>query len=188
MQSDDYSDECPLCRVILEGMNVPHASFRRKYLILLNLEDGRSFSVYTGPVPLAFDKKSFQLFQSLDRPDMDKSERILYLRHGTNARLIKVPERHIVSPFSLQLAQMWIADCAKHTECTGTRPPLHLPKRVLDIHCLDRIHLHDPTEPEFSPYATLSYCWGAGVPLKTTTTNLLSHRDRIPFSSFPKTL
>jgi len=38
------------------------------------------------------------------------------------------------------------------------------------------------------PYATLSYCWGAGLPLKTTSANILSHCQGIPLESFPKTL
>ncbi|KAM7214444.1 Heterokaryon incompatibility protein (HET) domain containing protein [Rhypophila decipiens] len=153
------AQECPLCRIILGELNVSHASLHKKYEVSLNLEDGRSFSVHND----MSQRTTFQLFQSLDRPDIDKSERIIYLYHH----------------------------CDKHAKCTGTRvtrPTRPLPKRVLDIHCLDSIRLHDPTEPELSPYATLSYCCGAGVPLKTTTTNLLSHRDKIPFSSFPKTL
>lgn len=36
-------------------------------------------------------------------------------------------------------------------------------------------------------YTTLSHCWGAKVPIVTTTHNLAAHRDSIPVSSLPPT-
>ncbi|KAF9777054.1 hypothetical protein IL306_004683 [Fusarium sp. DS 682] len=41
---------------------------------------------------------------------------------------------------------------------------------------------------EVAPYAALSYCWGGGVPLRTTMANLAEHRGGIPLAKFPETL
>jgi hypothetical protein len=37
-------------------------------------------------------------------------------------------------------------------------------------------------------YAALSYCWGASLPLKTTTANLEAHQSAIGFDTLPRTL
>jgi hypothetical protein len=37
-------------------------------------------------------------------------------------------------------------------------------------------------------YAALSYCWGASLPLTTTTTNLQAHQSAIGFDMLPQTL
>jgi hypothetical protein len=42
---------------------------------------------------------------------------------------------------------------------------------------------------ELQPYVALSYCWGTGQTLITTTReNLATHRDEIPFERLPRTI
>ncbi|KAK4213020.1 heterokaryon incompatibility protein-domain-containing protein [Rhypophila decipiens] len=77
----------------------------------------------------------------------------------------------------------------EHVLCNETRPKLPLPKRILKISTANNtIHLYQPGVAEFARYATLSYCWGEGVPSRTTTENIRSHLSEIPMSSFPATL
>ena len=90
------------------------------------------------------------------------------------------------------LARSWLQDCLDgHSKCRHTGPA-NVPTRLLEIKD-DRVFLRDTTNlPPLSalpPYATLSYCWGAQPALKTTTSNLSSHRqDGILISSLPRTL
>ncbi|KAK3341929.1 heterokaryon incompatibility protein-domain-containing protein [Lasiosphaeria hispida] len=90
------------------------------------------------------------------------------------------------------LARSWLQDCLdRHSKCHHTGPA-KAPTRLLEI-TDDRVFLRDtgnlpPLSPP-PPYAALSYCWGARPTLKTTTSNLSSHRqDGILISTLPRTL
>ena len=114
----------------------------------------------------------------------------------SNARLIpgwrgvrRVASRRPSSDEALQRVQRWYTTCVEsHPKCQRSRVPL--PARVLDLAQLSSsglIFLY-LSAGEVEPYATLSYCWGDGLPLKTTTTNLSQHCRGIQLQSLPRTL
>jgi hypothetical protein len=82
----------------------------------------------------------------------------------------------------------WSADCANHFLCSKTRGPSNLPKRVLDLSEFPSQTSLYISNGEDAPYATLSYCWGSGLALKTTKSNIKKHCTGIPLELFPKTL
>lgn len=99
------------------------------------------------------------------------------------------------SDYTLHLAASLIQDClSSHPECAEEEiaaDPGHLPARVLDVSpdglSSDNVRLstHHVRPGE---YTCLSYCWGGGVsPLKTTSENIVSRLQAIPFSALPKT-
>jgi hypothetical protein len=92
---------------------------------------------------------------------------------------------------SFRLAKKWLEDCLeKHSQlCCGSQKLPPLPKRVLDLDCSpDEIRLLEDSD-ETSPYICLSHCWGDAThhPLQTTSENISSHREGIPFAGLPKT-
>jgi hypothetical protein len=110
---------------------------------------------------------------------------------GDTFSVVLVLEEYSMSPEALKLARKWLSVCQKtHPRCIAaqrrTRKP---PKRILDVSRAEVIVLFEPAQGDVCKYAALSYCWGTlGVPLKTTTANLQSHRTGIPINSFPATL
>ena len=77
---------------------------------------------------------------------------------------------------------------ARHEVYSSTRLDLGLPKRILDISASNEIVVLRKTKAEKVQYATLSYCWGDGVPLRTTQSTIKQHYAGIPLASFPATL
>jgi hypothetical protein len=102
-----------------------------------------------------------------------------------------VPDNYPSTPESLEFARKWVKSCSNHHPlCSTSRPVSTLPKRVLNIspRTGSIILLHE-SNGETAPYATLTYCWGHDVPLRTLTTNLTQHTSQgIPLSSFPQTM
>ncbi|KAL1791934.1 hypothetical protein ACET3X_009685 [Alternaria dauci] len=111
---------------------------------------------------------------------------------------------------SVPLKQLtsWFHDCnTGHTKCSGLQKDVELPTRVLDLdtmpsadimtkHVDDWEHLFLPSEcrlvetnaGQLGKYATLSYCWGSGLPFMTTKETLPSRKSGISFRDLPKTL
>jgi hypothetical protein len=120
----------------------------------------------------------------------DQEERIIYrsLQTRPEPKLLHAPEDYLTHPARVQLATIWMEKCRRnHETCNlirGYNNPL--PKRVLDI--ANHVFLYESRPGEVAPYATLSYCWGKGVPLTTTTRNIAHHRAEIPLSAVPRTL
>lgn len=64
-----------------------------------------------------------------------------------------------------------------------------MPSRVLHISGTGEeptVRLSNDHPP--APYATLSYCWGADQPAKTTRENFSSYLSNIAFSTLPATV
>ena len=102
----------------------------------------------------------------------------------------------------------WLENCNKsHPKCSHIQHPVVLPTRLLDLSSLpsqeDILHYkRDPRELFHSGsfrlvrtpksqdcYAALSYCWGKGVPYKTTPENVGEHMNKgVLYERIPKTL
>jgi hypothetical protein len=91
-----------------------------------------------------------------------------------------------LSKRSITRVDEWMHTCERYHECAawGAR----LPTRVLDVgNSGAHIQLKE-TAGELNTYACLSYCWGTQAHLRTTTANLVVHRDGIALASLPKTI
>jgi hypothetical protein len=104
-----------------------------------------------------------------------------------NLRII--PSVNLKSSEDFNLAQNLSSKCdQEHELCLTARSQHGLPKRVLDISPLDdRVFLYI-SKSEALHYATLSYCWGPSLPLKTLTANIVDHCKGIPLDAFTQTL
>ena len=91
----------------------------------------------------------------------------------------------------LKVASEWIMRCKdNHAKCwarsTGERI---LPKRLLDLlKASDGLVMLVDGEEAISPYAALSYCWGASMPLRSLTENISLFRDGIAIQDLAKTV
>lgn len=89
---------------------------------------------------------------------------------------------------SLRTVQKWIANCDTNHGCkkqTGWKPP----RRLLDIG-RNRVWLRETmSEDDCVRYVCLSHCWGQPPTaiLRTTLSNLISHKDETPWDSLPRT-
>ncbi|KAK4198551.1 heterokaryon incompatibility protein-domain-containing protein [Triangularia verruculosa] len=88
----------------------------------------------------------------------------------------------------MEFTKEWMLRCQDHPVCSSTRLSASLPKRILDISAPDGTVVLRETQAEKGSYATLSYRWGNGVPLRTTHSTIAQHYGGIPLESFPKTL
>ncbi|CAN9146126.1 unnamed protein product [Alternaria alternata] len=114
----------------------------------------------------------------------------------------------LIDPVPLKQLNYWFHDCnTGHTKCSGLQKDVELPTRVLDL-CpmpsadvmIEHVHewedlflpsecrLVETTTGQLGKYATLSYCWGSGLPFMTTKETLSSRKSGINFRDLPKTL
>ncbi|KAF2681372.1 HET-domain-containing protein [Lentithecium fluviatile CBS 122367] len=104
----------------------------------------------------------------------------------------------------LSLAKRWLTDCSACLE-TDTN---FVPTRLIDVHLAKLVSLqtgdapgslgdclrHDSNLRSNSPssnpikYAALSYCWGPDPFLTTTSSNIQTMQQSIPFSQLPRTI
>ncbi|KAK0727716.1 heterokaryon incompatibility protein-domain-containing protein [Lasiosphaeria miniovina] len=150
-----------------------------------------------------FGELSFDLFQRRKQPGPSGSEKVIH--RGVNkvhtgvskgrtrgsldyTVLVDVSDGSPAFPLRTRLAKAWMDECRGHKVCSKTLVKVALPKRVLDISSLPLVRLYESQQGEVAPYATLSYCWGKGLPLATTTKNMARHTAGIPLSEFPETL
>ncbi|KAK4170819.1 heterokaryon incompatibility protein-domain-containing protein [Triangularia setosa] len=103
-------------------------------------------------------------------------------------RPIFIREFETVASDALGFTKEWMLSCQDHPACSSTRLSVGLPKRILDISASDGTVVLREIEGEKVPYATLSYRWGHGVPLRTTHSTIAQHYAGIPLASFPRTL
>ena len=89
------------------------------------------------------------------------------------------------------LWRSWVSRCLQSHERCGqnSKPWQALPTRLLEIRDNGTIRLKRGEELQRSmKYATLTYCWGQELTLKTTKANLQWHERGIPVSVLPKSL
>jgi hypothetical protein len=94
---------------------------------------------------------------------------------------------------NFRIIVQWLRHCNINHHCLSVEsdaspcPPARLLKvgRHLDA----EIKLIDTKETKLQgPYATLSYCWGSGLPVKLTSSSLSAFKRGILVSALPKTL
>ncbi|KAL3420655.1 heterokaryon incompatibility protein [Phlyctema vagabunda] len=87
------------------------------------------------------------------------------------------------------LATSWLQKCLGcHTDCSNIQRGMpYLPTRVVDIgldaDAVPRLHV---SHGERSHWVTLSHCWGAVHPLKTTISSLEAHKVSLPLNKLPE--
>lgn len=112
-------------------------------------------------------------------------------------------------PDTLNQMLSWLDECNNsHPKCSYSSTRLvPLPTRVLDVsalpkseqmpdNCCDCRELFKGKDCKLVQTfygqtgccAALSYCWGASLPLTTTTTNLQAYQSAISFDTLPQTL
>jgi hypothetical protein len=86
-----------------------------------------------------------------------------------------LPASKFLEEKTIELMQGWIQECIdSHKECRRSAGS-YVPTRLLDIGDIDgklQPRLIIPKGNLEEHYATLSYCWGDGNFLKTTTSNI----------------
>ncbi|KAK0753773.1 heterokaryon incompatibility protein-domain-containing protein [Schizothecium vesticola] len=99
---------------------------------------------------------------------------------------------------NFELARLWLSDCERYHDgprgCKhglpvrdGARPRI-LPARLINVENPQSPFLQETSSIPTSPrYAALSYCWGEGSRLTTTTSTLLAFQTSLPLSHLPKT-
>jgi hypothetical protein len=114
----------------------------------------------------------------------------------------------LLDPVPLKQLKAWFHSCnTGHAKCSVLQRDVALPTRVLDLDAMPSAdimieHLHEwqalflqsecrlveTTAGQLGKYATLSYCWGSGLPFMTTKKSLSTRKTGIGFQSLPKTL
>ncbi|KAI1476307.1 HET-domain-containing protein [Daldinia eschscholtzii] len=88
---------------------------------------------------------------------------------------------------TFKLARRWLDLCkTNHKECILTLEP-YIPSRLIDVSSWNAKLLLRCEVPKESPFVALSHCWGGSQPLKTTTSNIESHRIGIAPEDLPAT-
>ena len=97
------------------------------------------------------------------------------------------------SEATLKTVQGWIKECtSEHSKCNEKlKEQTALPPRVIDIGLIDdegTVKLVETAENEKGTYICLSHCWGTAViPIRTTLSNITSHKEGILLSALPRT-
>lgn len=145
-------------------------------------------------------------------------DRILLLTHCENANPRQdTPSPNLFKPVKLEDSldptpvkqfRAWFDKCnARHERCSAIQQDSLLPTRVLDLDDMpssdalaenmkqwpelfsqSKCKLVETTAGQKGKYATLSYCWGNGLPFMTTTETLSMRKSSIGFQDLPKTL
>ncbi|KAF4630421.1 hypothetical protein G7Y89_g7720 [Cudoniella acicularis] len=131
----------------------------------------------------------------LDEPDIPL---IKFLLRETRKLELEMSGPQVVSDCTnsaetFKLVHKWVWDCVeRHNHCNHGVERSWRPTRLLE---LDRpsvgyISLNWPRElttTEFDSYATLSHCWGNGVPLKLTLSTQSALLEGVLISTLPQT-
>ncbi|CZR66448.1 uncharacterized protein PAC_16349 [Phialocephala subalpina] len=205
-------DGCAPCGVIFTGLQPYHTSqggpsvevvVDRPNEQLWIREEGTSRSVCFDIYVLRFDDDK-RLPTSVSEESI-QAETDLYTHSDTldfeDAFLFPTLHRMIPNGMdslrTYQQIQHWLNNCRRnHPRCSMNGNFLHdatypYPTRLLEIH-RDKIKLVEhlvvsPLAPR-SPYAILSYCWGDGHTMTTTSANLAYHLDGSPWMALPQTI
>lgn len=88
----------------------------------------------------------------------------------------------------MDLLSSWLSQCRNNHKACSDSSEVTLPTRVISVGSETTLpRLYVPEEGIRGQYAALSHCWGGGVLLKTTTTNIEEHQHGIPEDRLPKT-
>ncbi|KAJ3540059.1 hypothetical protein NM208_g5227 [Fusarium decemcellulare] len=83
----------------------------------------------------------------------------------------------------------WLQECRSHPDHITCRPAPFAPRRLisvgLDGNPIRIVEEHAPLDK--TEYATLSYCWGGSLQLRTTKETLTQFSEEIPWELLPKT-
>ncbi|KAK3305979.1 heterokaryon incompatibility protein-domain-containing protein [Chaetomium strumarium] len=113
---------------------------------------------------------------------------------GRECTIIPIPiRRSTCNPRELTFLRpisRWLQVCTQdHSGCWSEGVPL--PARVLDVSVAtdsdDRVSLY-ASRGETGVYASLSYCWGDALPLRTTQSTYRDRQNGISFHQLPRTL
>ena len=106
-----------------------------------------------------------------------------------NGSLTNIHNRTVSETADFALCKEWIDECSSmHPDCTSIQDS-DLPTRLIDVGTMDG--LQEPklveTQGLRGKYVTLSHCWGNSDPPVTDITSFSAYKERIPFSTLPKT-
>ncbi|KAK1751356.1 heterokaryon incompatibility protein-domain-containing protein [Echria macrotheca] len=193
--------KCNLCRIISKELG-RNDSCCENYTVEVPQDkpNGTSFRVIPKTLPHqlspAIERWDFRLYQRVEsstacqKDDGHSNNKFLLPGwYKTDRELTFVPGNYPDTPEVARTVQGWMDRCkTSHPSCSRTRVNSPLPKRILDLSAPDgKIHLYE-SKGETVPYATLSYCWGKSVALKTTASNYSQHLQGIRLDAFPRTL
>ncbi|KAI1497742.1 heterokaryon incompatibility protein-domain-containing protein [Biscogniauxia marginata] len=193
----DQAPTCRLCRLFIsdERGNLPESKYGLlsdgPVICYMADTDSRAPGGFTTmTVQIGQDNRAYRYFNLFTLQD-DPATRV-----GVSVRghLSTTASRH-----SFQTAQSWLLTCITSHNCSNAVPFLvdrynsgSWPSRLLDVKSFSNdVRLVDVKGPGM-PYAALSYCWGGNAALHTsyitTQRTLDANRQRIMYSSLPKTL
>lgn len=124
-------------------------------------------------------------------------EVFLYATGKTPWSSVKI-QRHVTgstySKNSLGFVKHMLRTCSAEHDVCRPRRDARLPTRLLDLgtetDCKASVRLWETNDSPTSHsirYACLSHCWGKTQPIKTTSSNILKHKEKIPFEDLPRT-
>jgi len=193
--SKSAKDGCQLCGLIAGALRAYNAN--NKYTIFIVREnEGRFFVALEHDVVAQFCFCLSDLSDnSLTVSTPTKETKLIWCKEDSTSakwpydRPKVVPNGFAYSEENTALIKSWVSRCLEHhNKCAIARSPKPLPKRVLDIGVSgDTVTLY-VAKGEVEQYATLSYCWGTTIPLKTTAANFGSLCGGIALNDFPETL
>jgi hypothetical protein len=130
---------------------------------------------------------SFPARLSLFLLDMKTDEIPTGRKHAWSTFKSPQIEQNSQSEAILSFMKKSLETCLReHDSCR--RPSAPLPTRVLDVSTLNLVRLVEPSPGTVAPFIALSYCWGNGNSVTTTSTTIDDHRDGIVTSRLPQTL
>ncbi|KAI3324695.1 heterokaryon incompatibility protein-domain-containing protein [Xylariaceae sp. AK1471] len=154
---------------------------------LLRLEPGRTPVI---DMDSARRRRRFEIYRPTDlAPELEANS--IALEVSGLSPFQHIPKRHDISSQPLSdraftFIKACLETCAqKHSVCRqGTSHP---PKRLIDIRDLGSacVKVIETSFDFREPYVALSYCWGQGVCLKTTKSNILEMMTGIECTNLP---
>jgi hypothetical protein len=162
LSSSILSDETIACVSFFKGIWPPVYSS-------LGPNNSNAFDDIRYIWPVESDEYNGQTSAALEKLEIIRPDRL------------EPPEYHV-------LAYNMGKECTRNHKCWIDHSQHGLPKRVLDVSLSDdKVFLY-LSQNEALHYATLSYCWGASLPLRTLKSNFDDHCKGISLEAFPQTL
>jgi hypothetical protein len=93
---------------------------------------------------------------------------------------------NFASDANLKQARQWLSDCEqKHPKCPIVNQNATLPTRLIDV---QSTRLVPGSYARTQGYASLSYCWGVGKRITTTSSNVALFYEKMEFTQLPQTI
>ncbi|KAI0441683.1 heterokaryon incompatibility protein-domain-containing protein [Xylaria telfairii] len=164
---------CPYCTLILTCIDHLLPGSEKEFEVMLQYPENGFFELALGHR----EQLQFEIFlpPEIQIPSWPQ------LRHsGTIAS-------HSGDMRCFEFIRKKIRDCENHPECDGASSTL-LPHRVLDVGAAgsEVVRVLENCQDQGRRYIALSYCWGGHLPLKSTTSNILEMKNRIPWDKLPQ--